>query len=233
MSKEAVINLALAERGEKESPFGSNRVKYWEDFGPEWQGQPWCVAFLEWVFRRAGESQAFFGGAMTASCGTLLTWYKAQGQTVSPECIEPGDIVILNFSGKKGRDGKPDTEHCGIVTDKINDAGWWHVVEGNTTPGLEGSQDNGGNVAYKARHIRNVIGVCHPNYKEEKPVAKNDYENHWAKNDIEWAKTIGILKGYEDGTFRPNNSVTRAELAAILRRYDDFRFGGSIKHAGE
>ena len=30
----------------------------------------------------------------------------------------------------------------------------------------------------------------------------------------------GVISGYNDGTFRPNNSVSRAELVTILDRYD-------------
>lgn len=31
----------------------------------------------------------------------------------------------------------------------------------------------------------------------------------------------GILKGYDDGRFGPNDAVTRGQIAAILRRYDE------------
>lgn len=41
---------------------------------------------------------------------------------------------------------------------------------------------------------------------------------HWAKQAIESAVGKGHLKGYSDGTFRPNSPVTRAEFAAILSR---------------
>ena len=216
MSKSKVIEQARAELGNTEWPPGSNKNKYGEAYGMN--GVPYCAQFLWWVFNQAGERMAFFGGGKTASCGTLLRWYREQGLTVSTSEIQSGDIVILNFSGTK------DTQHCGLVTDEIGN-GWWHTIEGNTSPGLEGSQDNGGCVALKSRHIRQIVGVCRPTYKEEK--VEPDYKGHWAENDIEWAKNIGIVKGYDDGSFKPNNTVTRAELVAILHRYDNYRFGGS------
>lgn len=40
----------------------------------------------------------------------------------------------------------------------------------------------------------------------------------WAKASVDSAESAGILKGYEDGRFRPNQAVTRAEAAAILSR---------------
>jgi len=43
-----------------------------------------------------------------------------------------------------------------------------------------------------------------------------DIKNHWARKFIEALATRRILNGYPDGSFRPNNSVTRAEFAAII-----------------
>lgn len=44
----------------------------------------------------------------------------------------------------------------------------------------------------------------------------NDIKNHWAKDTIEKWKDKGVISGYPDGTFKPDNPVTRAELAKIL-----------------
>ena len=46
----------------------------------------------------------------------------------------------------------------------------------------------------------------------------SDYDKHWAKTGIEKWSQKEVLKGYEDGSFKPNNTVTRGELAAILVR---------------
>lgn len=43
-----------------------------------------------------------------------------------------------------------------------------------------------------------------------------DINNHWARPFIEALAKRGILNGYPDGRFRPNNSVSRAEFAAIV-----------------
>ena len=45
-----------------------------------------------------------------------------------------------------------------------------------------------------------------------------DYDTHWAKEMIEKWSEKEVLKGYEDGTFRPNGTVTRGELAAMIVR---------------
>jgi len=40
--------------------------------------------------------------------------------------------------------------------------------------------------------------------------------NHWAHDDIMDMVERGILSGYPDGTFRPNNTISRAEFAKIM-----------------
>ncbi|MFB2771511.1 family 10 glycosylhydrolase [Pelatocladus sp. BLCC-F211] len=44
----------------------------------------------------------------------------------------------------------------------------------------------------------------------------SDIQNHWARAFIEALAQRQILNGYPNGTFRPDNSVTRAEFAAII-----------------
>lgn len=43
-----------------------------------------------------------------------------------------------------------------------------------------------------------------------------DTANHWAEEDIELLSAKGLMGGYPDGTFRPNQGVTRAEFARML-----------------
>lgn len=45
-----------------------------------------------------------------------------------------------------------------------------------------------------------------------------DTKNFWAAESIGWAVSQGIVKGYSDGTFRPNNKVTQAEFLSMLLR---------------
>jgi YVTN family beta-propeller protein len=41
---------------------------------------------------------------------------------------------------------------------------------------------------------------------------------HWAKNAIDQAKAAGVINGYLDGTFRPNQTLTRAEAVVMINR---------------
>lgn len=43
-----------------------------------------------------------------------------------------------------------------------------------------------------------------------------DIQTHWAKTCIEKLADLNVISGYQDGTFKPDASVTRAEFAALL-----------------
>ncbi|WMT40920.1 S-layer homology domain-containing protein [Paenibacillus sp. D2_2] len=45
-----------------------------------------------------------------------------------------------------------------------------------------------------------------------------DVAGHWAKSSIEKALAKGIVTGYADGTFRPNQQVSRAEFVTMISR---------------
>lgn len=63
-----------------------------------------------------------------------------------------------------------------------------------------------------------------------------DIENHWAKDYIEEAKAKNIVTGDEKGNFNPENSVTRAELIAMLMRAvggENVSYDGTFSDVGE
>ena len=208
MSLSKVIELARADLGYTETPV--NITKYWEAYDPKMQGQPWCVACQWFWFNQAGERMAFFGGGKTARCSALLEWYQKQGLTVPTWQVQKGDMVILNFHRTQ------DTEHCGLVIERNDES--IITIEGNTSPGMEGSQDNGGCVAMKRRYQYQIVAVCRPQYQ---PEITDDITGHWAEESIRWCMEHGLMKGYPDGSFRPDKGVTRAELAAVLKRMEE------------
>ena len=48
--------------------------------------------------------------------------------------------------------------------------------------------------------------------------AYTDTQNHWAEKQINNFSVNGIISGYLDNTFRPNNNMTRAELVSVINR---------------
>ena len=60
---------------------------------------------------------------------------------------------------------------------------------------------------------------------EKEPAAKggnvfSDVEaDSWYADAVAWSAANGLVEGYEDGAFRPDNAITREQMALILYRY--------------
>lgn len=52
-------------------------------------------------------------------------------------------------------------------------------------------------------------------------------EDAWYNETVSTLANAGVLAGYEDGSFRPDAPITRAEYAAIATRFDDLAAGTS------
>ena len=50
-----------------------------------------------------------------------------------------------------------------------------------------------------------------------------DVEGEWYATAVNWAASVGVVSGYEDNTFRPNDAITREQLAAILMNYASYK----------
>lgn len=61
-------------------------------------------------------------------------------------------------------------------------------------------------------------------FSEPVQTVSNDYNKHWAKGTIEWALNNGIISGYADGSVKPDNTLTRAEMLTMLKNYHN-KFG--------
>lgn len=53
---------------------------------------------------------------------------------------------------------------------------------------------------------------------EAKPEFRDVPSRHWAYKEIAAAKAEGIISGYPDGTFAPNQPVTREQIAVMIAR---------------
>ncbi|MGB4288866.1 MAG: S-layer homology domain-containing protein, partial [Tepidanaerobacteraceae bacterium] len=62
------------------------------------------------------------------------------------------------------------------------------------------------------------LGLFVPVATAQAAAELNDISGHWAEATIaKWVQQ-GLISGYTDGTFRPDNSITRAEFMALVNR---------------
>jgi lysozyme len=63
------------------------------------------------------------------------------------------------------------------------------------------------------------VNVMEPDFFHRASLIYKDVPaDHWAAADIKYVHDAGIMRGYPDGTFNPDQPVTRAQLAAVIRR---------------
>jgi hypothetical protein len=67
-----------------------------------------------------------------------------------------------------------------------------------------------------------LLAACGPAEREVErqsfaQLVFSDINGHWAESFIEVLAQEGVIAGYPDGTFKPNQTVTRAEFAALIK----------------
>lgn len=156
-----ILDVAARDLGYTESPPGSNSTKYGRWYGLD--NQPWCMMAVQYWFMRAGSSDLI---PRTASCTELMQAARRLRQWVTSG-FQPGDVVLFDFSGKK-----KITQHVGLV-ERV-EGGYAATIEGNTSSGVSGSQDNGGGVFRRKRSLAYITGAFRPRYQEDYEMEIND-----------------------------------------------------------
>jgi hypothetical protein len=141
--------------GVNEDPPNSNRGEHIDDWCRRvygGTGVPWCACFatcMAWDAGAVGSSSA-----AVQYCIELAKQHSGiyRGWTTDPDDVLRGDLAVISCS----------TCHIGMVVDS-DDA--YHTIEGNTSPGSEGSQYDGGCVAERHREGA-VVGWCLVDYPD-------------------------------------------------------------------
>lgn len=200
-----LLTVAKKQIGVTEMPPGSNDVRYntWF-YGREVMGSgyPWCAVFIQWCFDQSGVKLP----RRTASCGDLMRAAQAAGSWVVSN-FQPGDVVIFDFSGKRST-----TQHCGIVETVLPDFGV-QSIEGNTSSGDVGSQDNGGGVFRRRRAQKYIIGAVRPKF--EKETDNMDIDTLLAKMTDKQAYTL-LEKAMKHAATLPAPGWATAELSDAM-----------------
>lgn len=179
---------------------------------------PWCAAFVSAVGASCGLRETLLP---ECSCSRMIRLYQAAGRWVEDDAYvpAPGDVIFYGWtdSGTGDYTGAPD--HVGIVQDCSD--GMISVLEGNFKDAVGVRR-----IAVNARYIR---GYALPDYAKaaggSTPWPDVPAEA-WYLSDVKWAARHGLVTGYPDGTFRPEEPMTRAEVCAVLRRLTEAKTAG-------
>lgn len=216
-----LLAIAVGELGTRESPAGSNKVKYASWFGLN--GYPWCAMFVAWVFAQAGVALP----ARTSSCGILRNYAIKAGMWVTSD-YQPGDVVIYDFPGGAL------TDHCGIV--ETATSSFVTAIEGNTAVG---NDSNGGEVMRRTRSLKQVVGAVRPQFEEEEEEDVVRYK-YLADIPVKFRPTIGtlmdagIIQG--DGSDPTGNGdvidLSHDQVRTLVFAYRGGAFDAKLRAAG-
>ena len=140
------LEKAQSQIGVKESPAGSNQVKFCDWYGVT---GPWCAMFVTWAYETEGNSPAFVKGSRYAYVPYIVSdaQNNRYGLSVTSSPI-PGDLVAYDWDGG-------DYDHVGLF--ESGNSSTWKAVEGNTSTS---NNSNGGEVMRRDRSRSQVTKVC-------------------------------------------------------------------------
>ena len=183
---EKVLNIAEQEVGylekasnyqldSKQSNAGSgNYTKYWRDLSPSLQGQPWCNAWINWIFTKAyGATTAkkllCTDGSWSYYTPTSAQYFKNKNQWHSSP--QKGDVIYFKNTSR--------IHHVGLV-EKV-DSLRVYTIEGNTSSGNNVVIANGGGVFKKSYLIgsSSIAGYGRPNYDTETKSGWHEEDGGW------------------------------------------------------
>lgn len=160
-----------------------------------------------------------------------VKWSSGNDGVISKKVSAPISGIRVSMNMPDGLQQVAMTDKNGLVSFGTTKAGYYsYIVEGyqkGTTPllvklpekkvllGIE-------NVSSITRGELSAFIVNNLDVKAGNKSAEfSDIKNHKCAEEIKRAYSAGVISGYEDGTFRPDNKVTVLETAVILSRFFD------------
>lgn len=156
------------------------------------------------------------GGATAGSTGIFnisLNRALRAGETIKVEAKESGKTSRSTEVKIAGQEAKATAE----VNQPSYIAGY---PDGTFKPGKE---------VTRAEAVRMFVSLVN-NGKElpKNPTTKfKDANNKWYSDEINFAVSKGFINGYSDGTFKPNQGITRAEFAQMIAVFVKDGYPGS------
>lgn len=167
-------------------------------------------------------------------------------------CVKENDALVKNVTFalssdrediRLGADFKVNATPSGAGNGFVASGGW--TVNGKTVKTFSQTAMKNGSAVTAALNLDAYVGsdvkigffVTLPDgtvkavekvyaFSAEEPCAFRDIDGHWAESAVTALKLSDVITGYPDNTFRPENSVTRAEfikmLSCVLEARGDF-----------
>ena len=145
----------------------------------------------------------FPDGTKVTDSGDNQSIITPRGYVVTPN--DKGDKPIIDANGNVK---VPDGSNVVLPNGKVI------TPENGSTVGTDGTIKNpDGSVTNPDGSVTSPGGDTNP------AIQFTDISKHWAESTIKSFVNSKYINGYNDGTFRPDNLITRAEFVKILNKY--------------
>ena len=122
------------------------------------KGQPWCDAFVTWLFHKANASKLFCKGTKQTYCPNTIRICRSLYAEIPPYLAMPMDIIFFDWD----KNGNPN--HIGFVDSRVSTKAI-KTIEGNTTKtNKKGQVVAKSVVARKTRDVKYVQAIFRPHY---------------------------------------------------------------------
>lgn len=175
--------------------------------------------------------------ATAAGCDVadVCSTFKAENTAVNPLCnatLSPGvnmDIhpnaaghAVIAAVMESALVSEPPVEAALPFTD-VNDDDWFsdvvrYVYEQGLMTGTS-DREFSPNLTTTRGMIVSILNRLEGGPTAEAAGFTDVADGDWYADAVNWAASEGIVAGYEDQTFRPNDPITREQLAAMLMNY--------------
>lgn len=154
-----------------------------------------------------GEHHAYVIGYPEGDVRPLNNITRAEVATIFYRLMRDADLEVIYTTDNNFSD--------------VNADDWFNKAVSSLAKGgyLTGYED--GTFKPNAPITRAEFATIAVRFADEATAASNafkDIDSHWAKDYILKDVSLGWITGYEDGTFRPDDLITRAEAMTIINR---------------
>lgn len=156
---------------------------------------------------RNGEHEAYIKGFDDGTFGPQKNATRAQ--------IAGMIARILGYEGDQNGDYAPFKD---VPTDHYAAGAIAFINERGIMNGFENGSFRPNEYITRAQMATVVANFKQLNVKESVAITFNDTKGHWAQWIIEANRNAGIIKGSPDGSFAPNENLTRAQAVTMINR---------------
>ena len=160
----------------------------------------------------------------------IYTTYKQEGSAVtvyvttkSGVLTSDGSLTLGTISANDGTNFTVEkASGVKVVGSDNSETTYTQVDQGGSSGGSSsggsssgGSSSGGSTTTTRTITIQSSFGGKVTASASFTDVAKGQ----WYADGVAWASANGVVSGYPDGSFRPNDTITRGQMAAILYQY--------------